>query len=275
LWKECTPGMTSEEMSPVESDRLLSLFGNQYKHLHDIAQQTLSGLSRKQAGCFPDLGNDWIRVLGAIRDAYPDDELSNSLMYVYFSGLFKEVYWFQLLFLAGNYPLLHRSLRFVWEMMFRAYHVDTYADEFPDDPDPPGLTVDDKARWLGEHERKMYRWPTFMLPLLYRLLPQAKGTEMEECYERLWDDLNEYVHPSKALLDRMVVDVHGFLVTDRFDKEWALQTINAATTVFDLVWLAVISRFRGCAESLAQTGLHVDYPIVTTMLESFSVTGER
>jgi hypothetical protein len=196
-------------------------------------------------------------------------------MYIYFNGLFKEVYWFQLLFLAGNYPLLHRSLRFVWEMIFRAYHVDTYAPKSPGDPEPPGPTVDDKVEWLARHEREMFQWEKFMKLTLRRLLPQAKGTEMEEHYKSLWNRLNEYVHPSRALLDRMVVDVPGFLVTDSFDREWALETIEVATMTFDLVWLAVISRFPRCAELLAQKGLLLEYPIVTAALEHFSAIEQQ
>ena len=191
-------------------------------------------------------------------------------MYIYFSGLFKEVYWFQLLFLAGNYPLLHRGLRFVWEMIFRAYYVDTYVRKSPDDPEPPGPTVDDKAEWLAQHERKMFQWHKFMQPMLRRLLHQAKGTEIEEYYKALWDKLNEYVHPSKSLLDRMVVPVSSLLVRDSFDKEWASETIETATMIFDLVWLAVISRFPRCAELIAQKRRHLEYPIVTTALENFS-----
>jgi len=259
--------MPNQETSPTEVDHFLSFLGEQYEHLREIAEETFRGLGKERAGYFTSLANDWIDIGGAIRDTYSEDELSNGLMYIYFSALFKEVYWLQLLFLAGNYPLLHRSLRYIWEMIFRAYYVDTYARESPDDPEPPGPTVDDKAEWLAQHERKMFQWHKFMQPMLRRLLPQARGTEIEEYYKALWDKLNEYVHPSKALLERMVVDVPGFLVTDSFDKKWALETIEIATVIFDLVWLAVISRFPRCAGSLAQRGLLLEYPIVTAALE--------
>ena len=190
-------------------------------------------------------------------------------MYIYFSGLLKEACWFQLLFLSGNYPLLHHNLRFVWEMIFRAYHVDTYVPKSPDDPEPPDPTIDDKVEWLGRHEREMFQWGEFVKPTLRRLLPQAKGTEIEKYYKSLWDKLNEYVHPSMALLYRMVVDVPGFLMRDSFDKEWALETTETATMIFALVWLAVISRFPSCAELIAEKGLLLEYPIVTAALENY------
>lgn len=267
--------MTNQETSPTEIDHLLSLLGEQYEHLRKVAEETFRALGKEQAGYFTSLANDWIEIVRAISGIYSEDELFDGLMYIYLSSLFKEVYWFQLLFLAGNYPLLHRSLRFVWEMIFRAYYVDTYVRESPDDPEPPGPTVDDKVEWLARHERKMFQWEKFMKPTLRRLLPQAKDTEIEEYYKSLWDKLNEYVHPSKALLDRMVIDVPGFLMTDSFDKEWASETIEIATMIFDLVWLAVISRFPRCAELLAQKGLLLEYPIVTAALESFSAIEQQ
>jgi len=268
--------MTNQETPPAEIEHLLSLLGDQYEYLPKIAEETFRSLGKEQAGYFTSLANDWIEIWGAIRDTYSEDELSNGLMYIYFPALFKEVYWLQLLFLAGNYPLLHRSLRYVWEMIFRAYYIDTYARESPDDPEPPGPTVNDKVEWLGKHELKlqMYKW-VFVRGVLRRLLTQAKGTEIEEDYKALWDKLNEYVHPSKALLDRMVVDVPGFLMTDSFDKEWASETIDTATMIFDLVWLAVIWRFPRCAELLAQRGLLLEYPIVTTALESLSAVEQQ
>ena len=267
--------MTNQETSPTEVEYLLSLLGEQYKHLREIAEETFRSLGKEWAGYFTRLFNDWIEIWGSIRDTYSEDELSDGLMYIYFSGLSKEVHWFQLLFLAGNYPLLHRSLRFVWEMIFRAYYVDTYVRKSPDDPEPPGPTVDDKVEWLARHEREMFQWEKFMKPTLRRLLPQAKGAEIEEHYKSLWDKLNEYVHPSRALLDRMVVDVPGSLMTDRFDKGWALETIETATMIFDLVWLAVISRFPGCAELIAQKRLRLKYPIVTTTLENYSAVEQQ
>lgn len=267
--------MTNQETPSTEIDHWLSLLGDQYKYLPEIAEETFRSLGKEQAGYFTSLANDWIDILGAIRDTYAKDELSDSLMYIYFSGLLKEVCWFQLLFLSGNYPLLHRNLRFVWEMIFRAYHVDTYVPKSPDDPEPPGPTIDDKVEWLARHEREMFQWEEFMKPTLRRLLSQAEGAEIEKYYKSLWDKLNEYVHPSTALLCRMVVDVPGFLMTDSFDEDWASETIETATMVFDLVWLAVISIFPGCAELIAQRGLLLEYPIVAAALENFSAIEQQ
>jgi hypothetical protein len=265
--------MADRETPQVATGQLLSLLGGQYKHLFKIAEETFRSLGKEQAGYFINLSNDWIDVLSAILDTYSKDALSESLMYIYFSGLFKEVHWFQLFFLTGNYPLLQRSLRFVWEMIFRAYYVDTYKHEFTGDQEPPGPTIDDKVDWLGKYELKlkMYKW-SFMRKVLRRLCCQVKDTRIEGHYRSLWGKLNEYVHPSKALLDRMVVGVPGSLMTDIFDEQWALETIKAAQETFDPVWLAVLSRFPKCAESLVQKRLLLEYPMVAAALRDLSKT---
>jgi hypothetical protein len=262
-----------QEPSPTEIDHLLSILGEQYENLLKIAKETFRSLGQEQAGYFTNLSNDWLDILSVIHDTYPMDEFINSLVYIYFSALFKEVYWFQLLFLGGNYPLLHRSIRFVWEMIFRAYHVDTYKRESSNDPEPPGPTIDNKVEWLGKYERKkeMYKW-SFVQRVLQQLLTRTKSTEIEKYYESLWHKLNEYVHPSKALLDRMAIGAPGSLMTDIFDEKWALETIETAIMIFDLVWLAVLTRFPNCTEVLAQKGLHLDYPLITAALENFSST---
>lgn len=261
--------MTNQKTPSTEIKHLLSLLGGQYEHLPKIAAETFRSLGKERATHFTSLANDWIDILSVILDTYCKDKPSNSLMYFYFSSaLFKEVHWFQLLFLAGNYAFLNRNLRFVWEMIFRAYYVDTYVRESPCDPKPPGPTLDDKIKWLAQHERKMFQWNRFMKPRLRQLLPQAAGTEIEQHYKSLWNKLNEYVHPSKALLDKMVVDVPESLITDRFDREWALETTETASMIFGLVWLAVISTFPESAELLAQKRLRLDYPIVTAALKN-------
>lgn len=260
--------MANQESPSAKDSHLVSLLGEQYDHLRDIAEETIRSLGEERAAHFTLLANDWMDVLSAISGAYSERGRLHSLVYFYLSGLFKEVSWFQLLFLAGNYPLLHRSLRFVWEMMFRAYYVDVYAQESQDDPEPPGPTLDEKVEWLAQHEREMFQWRRFIRPTLLRLLPQAEGTEIERYYKSLWDRLNEYVHPTKAFLDRMVIHDPASLVRDSFNAEWALETIGTATDVFDLVWLAVISRFPRCSSLIAQKGLHIVYPVITAALEN-------
>jgi hypothetical protein len=63
-----------------------------------------------------------------------------------------------------------------------------------------------------------------------------------------------------------MIDRDSILI-DRFDQEWAKETINVATDVFDLVWLAVIARFPGCLKMVATQGLIVVYPRTEEILK--------
>jgi hypothetical protein len=171
------------------------------------------------------------------------------------------VQWFQVHFLSGNYPLLGRSLRFVWEMIYRAYYTDTYTGE-----SPPGPSLGDKIVWLGQRESTL-RWGNCIYPVLGKVLPIVEQEqEVREHYRKLWQGLHKYVHPSVELVPRMMGE-SALLVTDSFDETWAMEIIQDATEVFDLIWLAVISRFPKCAPLLAQQEYGLVCPLTQAVLE--------
>lgn len=118
------------------SDYYLSYLSQVHDRLLEIEREHVFRVGREKAFHFVELANDWIDISIAIGNTYATGDLSQSLVHSHFLSLFKEVQWFQLHFLSGNYPLLGRSLRFVWELMFRAYYVDTYLGEFPPGPSP-------------------------------------------------------------------------------------------------------------------------------------------
>lgn len=257
-----------EELNRTTENPFVTLLGAQYEILQEIAAEAVNVLGAEQAGFFTYLFNDWMDVWGAISTAYPEEELAQSLVYFYLVGLSKEVRWLQLHFLSGNYSLLHRDLRHIWEMVFRGYYVDTHAKKEETDPEPPGPTLDEKIAWMAEHERDLFTWGEFMRLTLRRLVPKVKGTDVERYYKLLWDNLNEHVHPSAALLDRMATWSPESWVKDAFSEEWALEAINSATMVFDLVWVAVLSRFPCCVDMLEERGFHLEYPLISNALET-------
>src|SRR2546427_3547396 len=228
------------------SDKNFSYLSDAYDRLKEIEQESVLRLGREKAFYFMELANDWIDIQAAISRAYSYNELTQGLVYFYFFSLFKEVQWFQLHFLSSNYPMLGRGLRFVWEMIYRAYYTDTYMGE-----SPPGSSLDDKISWLEQHESTL-RWGNCIYPVLGRVFPLVEQEqEVREHYRQLWQSLNRYVHPSVDLVSRMIEE-SSLLVTDGFDETWATEIIQDATEVFDLIWLAVISRFPRCVPLLAQ-----------------------
>lgn len=247
-------------MADEHAPYLREIFG----HFEEIESETVGALGEEKACCFTNIFNDWIDVRASIRDAYADDELSNSAVFAWFTGLAKEVHWLQLLLLCGNYPLVGRSMRFAWEMIYRAYFADTY-----DGADGPGPSVQKKLDWL-ENRKPRLNWENCLRPVLFQVFPLAEEeTEVGEHYRELWQSLNKYVHPSQELFYRMLDD-SALLVRDGFDEGWAREIMQVATEVFDLIWLAVMGRFPNCAPALEQKGLLKDYPITGLVLSSAS-----
>jgi len=103
------------------SDQNAPYLSDAYDRLKEIEQESVLRLGREKAFHFVELANDWIDIQAVISRTYSYNELTQGLVYFYFCPLFKEVQWFQLHFLSGNYPLLGRGLRFVWEMIYRAF----------------------------------------------------------------------------------------------------------------------------------------------------------
>ncbi len=247
------------------SDKNVSYLSDAYDRLKEIEQESILRLGREKAFHFVELANDWIDIQAAISRTYSYDELTQGLVYFYFFSLFKEVQWLQLHFLSGNYPLLGRSLRFVWEMIYRAYYTDIYTSE-----PSPDLSLDDKISWLEQHESNL-RWDNCISPMLGKVFPLVEQEqEVREHYRQLWKSLNRYAHPSVGLISRMIEE-SALMVTDSFDEIWATEIIQDATEVFDLIWLAVISRFPKCAPLLAQQEYGLVCPLTQAALEKHSV----
>ena len=232
------------------------------EHLAAAERETLAGLGEEQSNHLLNIANDCIAIGGAIVDAYPREDLNN-LVYIAFAGVFKEVSWFQLFFLSGHYALLNARLRYVWESIYRASWAEANAV-----PSSPGaaLSFDDRATLLARNEKGL-DWGNCIEPTLRRLFPLA-DPEQDVCElsHRVWVKIREHVHPSQAVTERLIGPA-GFLV-GAFDKDWALETLAAATHVFDLAWLAVLQTFPKAAKRFEGNAFSVAYPILKLAFDS-------
>lgn len=106
--------------------------------------------------------------------------------------------------------------------------------------------------------------------MLGKVLPLVEQEpEVREHYHNLWQSLHKYVHPSVDLVSRMMGE-SDLLVADSFDETWATEIIQDATEVFDLIWLATISRFPKCAPLLAQQEYGLVCPLTQAVLEKLA-----
>ncbi len=233
------------------------------EHLAAAERETLDGLGEEQSNRLLNIANDCMAIGGAIVDAYPREELNN-LVYFAFAGVFKEVSWFHLFFLSGHYALLNARLRFVWESIYRASWAE--ADAVPSSPGA-ALSLGDRAAWLAAQEKDL-GWGKCIKPTLQRLFPLSyREQDVCEFYHDLWLKLNAYVHPSQAVTERLIGPA-GLLICNAFDKDWAIETLAAATQVFDLAWLAVLQTFPKAADRFERNPFSVAYPILKSAFDA-------
>jgi hypothetical protein len=232
-------------MAFTMSDFLDRMFG----YWKEISQETCDKLG-EDAGLFVNAYCDGLEIDEQISKHYSESARQESLVAFEVPGVWKELYWMQFLFLASNYPIVMGRLRFNWEQIFRAYHVDTYAGLHPTDPHLPGTTVDKKHEWLLiQEQHNRLRWPEVIAPALRRFFASGQPEENESRCRSLWDRLNDFVHPSGQLREHLIGET-ALKLRDGFDEHLARQTLADAREVISLIWLAILYRFPRIVGSL-------------------------
>lgn len=232
------------------------LWGN----LPQIANTTQRRLKTKQAYCFINLYNDWLGVWSQMLNVYSKDVALRSLVAADLFNLGKELHWMHRLLHWGNYPLVHRNLRYVWELMFLAYFADTVEAAVPEISDQPGECVDDKVAWLHKHEWKI-NWRSVIRPLVYKVIEKRE----RQHYSHIWGSLNRSVHASVELRYRLI-DESALAIRDAFDLRWAKDTCQIASDVFDVIWLVVLRRFPDCIPFLGGKNCFINTPRTKSLI---------
>ena len=101
------------ESSRERIEKLQKTLDSLYEHLKQIRREAITCLGDKDALHIVDFhGNNWIDIWRWVASEYKE-ESKNSVLFFYFSMLFKEIYWLQLVFLYANYPTVYRNLRYI------------------------------------------------------------------------------------------------------------------------------------------------------------------
>ena len=241
--------MNGEEKSIVE--RELELLDKHYSMLRKVAQETIETLGEEAIGYWVDAYNTCIDIETAIMRSVPDDTLVRTVLHLRLVELYKEMSWLRFLFLVGNYHMLARELRFIWEAICQAYYVDSLL---------PELGVDEKTAKLS---KKKYRGWRMIKEVLPDVLP-SWTEELASEYGRLYDQLSEMVHPTRQEFDLKMLEGSGaLLVTDTFVESIALDILDIARRIFDIVWCTAF------AEYPQLSGVLVREPYLVEHLESF------
>src|SRR5207248_2423634 len=141
-----------------------------------------------------------------------------------------------------------RTLRYLWELVLRAFYADEYATVCPGDGDGPGETPDEKLDWLEAQERGVW-WSTVLLPGIRLLLGWTR--EESSHFGEVWDRLNRVVHPSVRHLRSGFAESrrHAF---NHFDEGLARQVLSDASEVFAVIWCVFLHRFPAIRQPVAR-----------------------
>jgi len=203
-----------------------------YEHLKSVREETITHLGDKDALHIVDLhANNWIKIVGWISSNYDKEEQMNIVIFQ-FHRLFKEIYWLQLLFHYGNYPVIYRNLRYILELICQAYYIDS---------NYPSSSLDEQIRKTTEVEEKFYGW-TLVKTVLGDIL-NSDEQYIQSKFKQLWNYLNKHVHPSVKQMDIVVTEDFSSLVTDSFNANLARDTLRATDEIFDIVNMIIFKKF--------------------------------
>jgi hypothetical protein len=206
------------------SKKQQSVLSKIQEHCAEAEKETLAAFGEGGAHFFTDLWNDSFTITHALGQTYSEQERFESLLAFRLENCLTfsmELYWLHMLFSYANYPIVFQRLRFLWEMIYRAYYADCYGKSLAVEGDGPGRSIDDKAAWLeSEEEKRRLDWRSVFEPVLREVFPDTRNGKFPEQSPRsIWKQLNKYVHPSAGLLDKMI-DLDGMSM-NRFNETWA------------------------------------------------------
>ena len=214
-----------------EIAKIIKKLDELYEHLEQLKVETISSLGKKEALHIIDFhGNNWIDISGWIMAEYRE-EVRNSLLFFYYCMVFKEICWMQLLFLMCNYSAVYRNLRYVWELIFQGYYVDSRCSD---------EDLDRRIELARELEEERYGWR-----LVNSVLKDLgfSDNEIEKHVRPLWVYLNKHAHPSPLQFEEVARADFSILVTDAFNKELAVSLLRKTDAVFDLIHYAMLKSF--------------------------------
>lgn len=160
-----------------------------------------------------------------------------NVVFIQFQRLFKETHWLQFLFQHANYPMIHRNLRYILEMMTQAYYINC---------EYSSLNLDKQIEKMMETEKDIYRKKSIKTVLCQIL--NSEEEDFEEKFEPTWNWLNKHVHPSAKQMNMAAEEDVSSFVTDSFNENLAKVTLGIVDEIFDIVCVIVFKKFSRIQE---------------------------
>ena len=135
--------MNAKEINDAEK-----AFYTLYKNLFLIRKETITFLGGKHSFHIIDFhGNNCIDIFKWISSKYNNEE--HKILSFQFHRLLIDIYGSQYLFLFWNYPTIYRNLRYILELITRAYYIQS---------EYPHLSLDEQIEKTKELEEKNFNW---------------------------------------------------------------------------------------------------------------------
>jgi len=238
-----------------------------YKLLRQRSKHTIASLGSKDALHIVDFhSNNWIEILKWINLEYKN-ESENSVLFFFFTLLFKEIYWLQLIFLYTNYPIVYRNLRYLWELITLGYYIE---EKFPNISLDEGMDMALKIEENG----------TFGWRLIITSFPSILEKSIEEVKNELhplWKYLCKHAHPSGMVFHEIAEKDFSALITDSFNDELSQALLSKLDIVFDLIYACIFKRFPKILRLAANYEFLVEWknliPITFNIIEKSHVPG--
>lgn len=254
------------------SAEVLKLYDDLQSASRRIAEQTVAGLTESNHTAFVTMMTSAIDLRCALTAAYDEIDLEDRLLSLDAVTLDRHLYEMCVDFYSGRYESAGRTLRFLWEMLFRADSADQYADRNPTATDGPGETLDDKVRWLRDREKKKpgLNWNTVAAGFS-DLFPTSVSVAVAY-FRPIWDRLNEVVHPSGNWRDASVGD-SSRIAWPNFDADFARQLLADLNAVVPLFWWLILFRHPQAVRHLDNPAdLFRSSPVVAGAFSAWNAT---
>ncbi len=209
----------------------------------EVLMKTFSEL---QDSCtdWNEIHNHWIDLNKAITEVYDLDYLSTQLLMDRYLELFRNLRWVTTSVFSGAYDSAMRDLRFILEDICQAVYIDR---------DFQYLSIKEKYRKTEGPERLRGS----------RLISKLRLNDTQlETIKGLYNELNDYIHPSHKFLMESLSDPR---VVFFYSRLWYEDVHSLHTRVGDTVFCLVLSQFPKASS------IFFDRPYVKSSLEEMSM----
>ena len=191
-----------------------------------------------------EMHNHWYDLYKSISPVYDPDYLLSQLLVHRYLELLRNLRWITTSVLSGAYDSAMRGLRFILEDICQATYLDKTYEE-----------LDIKSRYEKTDEQE---------PLRGRRLVSMLGLDKfrQDVIKGLYNELNDYVHPSRKLLMESVRDPK---VVFFYDKTWYEEAHSLHQRTLDAIFYLVLWQYPKAAP------VFFDKPYIESSLREMSM----